>query len=57
VKLNNKFVSLDELIEKDRPLSGCEKQLICIARAIVGNKKIVILDEATSNIDPQYVKL
>lgn len=28
-----------------------EKQLLCLARAILENKKYLIMDEATSNID------
>ena len=34
-------------------LSAGEKQLVCIARAILESKKIVLIDEATSNIDPK----
>ena len=32
-------------------LSNGEKQLVCICRAILRKSSVVILDEATSNID------
>ena len=40
-----------ELEEGGANLSSGEKQLICICRAILRKSKVVILDEATANID------
>lgn len=38
-------------------LSQGEKQLISIARALLKNSQIVLIDEATSNIDEQTEKI
>ena len=40
-----------EIAENGSNLSSGEKQLVCICRAIMRKSQVVILDEATSNID------
>ncbi len=42
-----------EIEEKGRNLSQGEKQLICMARCLLQNTPIVIMDEATASVDPQ----
>lgn len=39
--------------ERGRNLSAGEKQLICMARCLLQNAPVVVMDEATSSVDPQ----
>lgn len=43
--------------EESSNISQGQKQLLTIARAFLGNKKILILDEATSSVDTRTEKL
>ncbi|KAH9515970.1 Multidrug resistance-associated protein 5, partial [Dermatophagoides farinae] len=54
VKLKDKILSfengLNEVISEDKFSTG-EKQLLCLARALLHRNKIIVLDEATSSVD------
>lgn len=57
VGLWNKFkmgLGLETKIEKGGSnLSQGEKQLVCFCRALLFQKKIILMDEATANVDPE----
>ncbi|MBQ3084204.1 MAG: ABC transporter ATP-binding protein [Clostridia bacterium] len=46
-----------EVNEKGSTLSSGQRQLICFARTVLSNPRILILDEATSSIDTETEKL
>ena len=59
-KFINKYIKRPKDLEQkiiNLSLSEGEKQIICLSRIMIQNNKIIVMDEATSNIDLETEKL
>jgi ATP-binding cassette subfamily B protein len=52
-RIENLPHGFDSVVGQDASLSGGERQRVCIARAILADRPILVLDEATASADPE----
>jgi len=52
-RIENLPRGFDSVVGEDAALSGGERQRVCIARAILADRPILVLDEATASADPE----